>query len=67
MLEHDRTLIEDTILNNTSELEPYIDLVSIRKAYETYKVSPMAHSGSFNLFALVNLALWLRSSELRLE
>jgi asparagine synthase (glutamine-hydrolysing) len=67
MLEHDRTLIEDTIVHNTSELEPYIDLVSIRRAYETYKVTPLGHSGSFNLFAAVNLALWLRTSELRFE
>jgi asparagine synthase (glutamine-hydrolysing) len=67
MLEHDRTLIEDTIVHNTSELEPYVDLVSIRKAYETYKLTPLGHSGSFNLFAVVNLALWLRTSELRFE
>jgi asparagine synthase (glutamine-hydrolysing) len=67
MLEYDRLLIEDTILHNTSELEPYVDLLSIRKAYETYKATPLGHRGSFNLFAAVNLALWLRSSAVKLE
>ncbi len=63
LLERDGSLLEDVLLHDTSELEPYVDLVSIRKAYETYKVAPQWHSGSFNLFSAVTLAVWLRSAK----
>jgi asparagine synthase (glutamine-hydrolysing) len=66
LLERDGTVVEDVILHHTSELEPYVDLVSIRKAYETYKVTPLWHRGSFNIFAAVNLAIWLRTADVRL-
>ncbi len=66
LLEHDQSLLEDALLHHTTELEPYVDVATIRKAYGAYKETPVGHSGSFNLFAAVNLAVWLRTSDLRL-
>jgi asparagine synthase (glutamine-hydrolysing) len=65
LLERDRDVLDDAILHNASELEPYVDLSSIRKAYESYKVTPLDHLGSVSVFAAANLAVWLRTSELR--
>jgi asparagine synthase (glutamine-hydrolysing) len=65
LLELDRNLIEEAIIHNASRLEPYVDLISIRKTYETCAASPVGNRGSFNLFAAVNLAVWLRIADVR--
>jgi asparagine synthase (glutamine-hydrolysing) len=61
-LERDRHLLEDAILHNPSELEPYVDLSSLRDSYERYKVSPLEHNGTVGVFAVVNLWMWLRTA-----
>lgn len=65
MLEYDRCFLEDSIVRDPSELEPYVDLPAIRLAYESYKTAPLESSGSLNLFAAANLATWLRGSGVR--
>jgi asparagine synthase (glutamine-hydrolysing) len=65
--ERDRYFVEDALIQNAQELMPYVDLSSIRKAYDTYSRAPQQRASSLgtdlpNLFGAVNLAVWLRAA-----
>lgn len=65
LLETDRELVESVILNPASVLSPYIDYTAMRRAYERYRSDPMhSHTESSQVFAAVNLALWLEKAGL---
>jgi asparagine synthase (glutamine-hydrolysing) len=65
--ERDRGLLEDALIHDASNLTPYVDLPSIREAYNTYRRTPLQRipqqgRGLSNLFGAVNLAVWLRTA-----
>ena len=63
LLESDRALLDDVILNDSSTLEPYVDTAALRQAYDAYYANPLGrHEDSMNIFAAVNLAIWLRTA-----
>ncbi len=65
LLDFERERLENVILNGRPELEPYVDLARMKAAYAEYERSHVRSQGeSMQLFAVVNLALWLRSSGL---
>lgn len=66
LLDQDRPLLNEFLLGDSTELEPYVDLGSIRDAYRLYEANPLrCHDESFNIFTSVNLAIWLRTSGIR--
>jgi asparagine synthase (glutamine-hydrolysing) len=66
MLQRDRHLLEAVIMSDCEELEPYIDMSTIRRAYRDYDANPLGRDQEpINIFAAVNLALWLRSAGVR--
>jgi asparagine synthase (glutamine-hydrolysing) len=66
LLDHDRELLDDVLLTDSSDLEPYVNLDSIRRAYGTYNANPTrSHDDSVNIFSAVNLAIWLRTAGVR--
>ncbi len=65
LLDFERERLEEVSLRGTSELAPFIDADAVRSAYTAYEKShSRGHGEGIQLFATVNLALWLRSSGL---
>jgi len=63
LLDFERERLEDISLGRTHELEPFVDAGKLRSAYQAYQLSHSRGQGEgIQLFAAVNLALWLRSS-----
>ena len=65
--ERDRSVLEDTLIHDVSGLTPYVDVSLMRKAYDTYRTTPLQRisplsAGLPNLFGAVNLAVWLRTT-----
>ena len=65
LLEFNRQILEDVILNDSKIIEEYADVPALRTAYHRYRSQPLKTSDdSGNVFLLVTLALWLRQSGL---
>ena len=65
LLDFERERLEDVILRGRSELNPFVDIARMKAAYAEYERTHVRSQGeSMQLFAVVNLALWLRSSGL---
>ena len=63
LLDFERDRLEEVSLRGTKELAPFVDAGAIRAAYQAYENSHSRGQGEgIQLFATVNLALWLRSS-----
>jgi asparagine synthase (glutamine-hydrolysing) len=66
LFDQDRELMETHLLRDSGELAPYVDLESIRTAYQKYKENPLgSHNEAIPVFAAVNLGIWLKTSQLR--
>ncbi len=66
LLDRDRDIVDDVLMRDPSDIEPYVDLPAIRKAYEAYNRNPLrSHDTSMNIFSAVNLAVWLRTAGVR--
>ena len=62
LLDFERQRIEEVIFSGR-QLQPYVDSTAMKSAYREYQKSHVKSQGeSVQLFAAVNLALWLRSS-----
>jgi asparagine synthase (glutamine-hydrolysing) len=62
LLDFEREKLEAVALKGAPELEPFVDPRAMRAAYEQYTNSPSRGQGEcLQLFAAVNLALWLRA------
>ncbi len=63
LLDFERERLEDVIFGERRELRPYVDSKVMAATYREYQKSHVRGTGeSMQLFAAVNLALWLRSS-----
>jgi len=63
LLDFERDNLERVILRDPAPLEPYVDAKAMRAAYHEYEKNHVRTQGeSIQLFAAVNLALWLRSA-----
>ena len=63
LLDFERERIEEISLQGAPELEAFVDSKAIRAAFQTYQNSHSQGGGEgVQLFAAVNLALWLRSA-----
>ena len=66
LLQRDRDVMDSVILKDGAELQPYLDLSSVRQAYGEFQANPLGlHDKSVRLFAAVNLAVWLRTANVR--
>ncbi len=64
-LHGDRALLENVLSQRSSLLSPYVDIPSLNEAYRRAKSNPLrSHNDSLQLFAAVNLAVWLDSAHL---
>jgi asparagine synthase (glutamine-hydrolysing) len=63
LLDFERERMEEVILGKDQQLRPYVDERAMVDAYREYQKNHVKSQGeSVQLFAAVNLALWLRSS-----
>jgi asparagine synthase (glutamine-hydrolysing) len=63
LLDFERENLERVILQDPAPIEPYVDREAMRGAYREYQKNHARTQGeSIQLFAAVNLALWLRSA-----
>lgn len=63
LLDFERQRMEDVIFGAGRQLQPYVDAGAMKSAYREYQKNHVKSQGeSVQLFAAVNLALWLRSS-----
>jgi len=66
LVDRDHRLLESVIVEDPSEIEPYLDIPSLRHAYEEYNRNPIERQeDSMTIFSAVNLALWLRTAGVR--
>ncbi len=62
LLDFERELLERVVLRDSHELASYLDPAAMRAVYRKYEKTHARSGGeSLQLFAAVNLALWLRS------
>lgn len=65
LLDFERNRLEAVALGGAPELEPYVDARTMRAAYQEYANNQSRGQGEcLQLFAAVNLALWLRSARI---
>jgi len=65
LLDGDRALVENVVLQQSSLLAPYVDLSALRNAYARFEANPLrSHEDSLQVFAAVNLAVWLDAAHL---
>jgi asparagine synthase (glutamine-hydrolysing) len=65
LLDFERKQLEAVALGGAPELEPYVDARTMRAAYQEYANNQSRGQGEcLQLFAAVNLALWLRSARI---
>jgi asparagine synthase (glutamine-hydrolysing) len=64
LLEYDRALLEDVIMNDPQVIEDYVDVSALRDAYRRYNAQPMSEGDALTVYGAVNLALWLRRTGL---
>lgn len=58
LLGFEKKLLSEIIFDNSRSIEPYINIVTLRKNYQRYKRQPM--NGNFQfIWSAVNLSLWL--------
>ncbi|MDR3701281.1 MAG: lasso peptide isopeptide bond-forming cyclase [Candidatus Sulfopaludibacter sp.] len=63
LLDFERERLEEISLRGMAELAPFIDADAVRAAYTAYRNSHSQGQGEgIQLFATLNLALWLRSA-----
>ena len=63
LLDFERENLERVALHDPGPLAPYVDREAMRSAYHEYQKNHVRTQGeSIQLFAAVNLALWLRSA-----
>lgn len=63
LLDFERDNLERIILGDPGPLQPFVDCDAMRSAYREYSKNHVRTQGeSIQLFAAVNLALWLRSA-----
>jgi hypothetical protein len=67
LLDFEREQLEAVAVRGAPELEPFVDAKAMRAAYEEYANSRSRGQGEcLQLFAAVNLALWLRAARLEI-
>lgn len=65
LLEGDRAVLENILLRRSSLLSPYVDLQALQDTYRRFESNPLrSHDDSLQIFAAVNLAVWLDSAQL---
>jgi asparagine synthase (glutamine-hydrolysing) len=65
LMDFEKARLEEVSIRGASELAPFVDATAVREAYQNYSTaSRRGYSEGIQLFATVNLALWLRSSGL---
>ena len=63
--EDEQKMIEEVILKNPQLIEDYVNIPGLRAAYQRYASQPIQREeDAFNVFMVVTLALWLRTSGL---
>jgi asparagine synthase (glutamine-hydrolysing) len=63
--EDEQEMIEEVILKNPQLIEDYVNIPGLRAAYQRYASQPIQREeDAFNVFMVVTLALWLRTSGL---
>jgi len=60
----EQDLLEETISKDSGAIEEYVDVATLRKAYDRY-VSQNDLSDAVKVFTATNLALWLRWAGIR--
>jgi asparagine synthase (glutamine-hydrolysing) len=67
LLENERETIERVIVDNAPIIEEYVDMPSLRAAYDRYAAAPLQREGdALTVFLAVTLALWLQQASLAL-
>lgn len=63
LLDFERTRLEQIMLHGSRELDPFVNPDAMRAAFHEYEKNHARSQGeSIQIFAAVNLALWLRSA-----
>ena len=66
LVDRDQQMLESVILDDPSEIEPYLDIPLLREAYEAYHKNPIGRQqDSMSIFSAVNLAIWLKTAGVR--
>ena len=63
LLDFERVRLEEVVMHGSRELEPFVNPQAMRDAFREYEKNHARSQGeSIQIFAAVNLALWLRSA-----
>jgi asparagine synthase (glutamine-hydrolysing) len=64
LLDCDRRLLDDVIIDDPQVIEDYVDVSALREAYRRYAAEPMSEADALAVYGAVTLALWLRRTGL---
>jgi asparagine synthase (glutamine-hydrolysing) len=66
LVDRDRTTLESVIVDDPSDIAPYLDVPLLQRAYEAYHQNPISRQeDSMSIFSAVNLAIWLKTAGVR--
>ena len=63
LLEYDRRILDDVIMNDPQVIEDYVDISALREVYRRYTSQPTPDD-AITVYSAVMLALWLRRTGL---
>ena len=64
LLDYDRGLLDDVIMNDPQVIGDYVDVSALRDVYHRYASQPMSEGDALTVYGVVTLALWLRRTAL---
>lgn len=62
LLGFEKELLSEIILDDSRSIEPYINIVSLRKNYQRYRKQP-AHGNFQAIWSAINLSLWFSQTK----
>jgi asparagine synthase (glutamine-hydrolysing) len=64
LLDRDRKLLHDVIMDDPQVIEDYVDVSALRDAYRRCVCRPKSPDDTLTVYGAANLALWLRQTRL---
>jgi asparagine synthase (glutamine-hydrolysing) len=64
LLAQDRTVLDEVLVKHPGILEEYVDILTLRRAYERYLAHPTSEADALTVYSAVVLGLWIQRAKL---
>ena len=64
LIGNDRNLLAEVILEQPGDIEEYVDIRALRRAYDRYIAQPTSEADDLSVYGAVVLGLWLQQAKI---